>query len=119
MTDFKAIGKAFIDFYYNKFDTGPREGVAALYVSTLEFNLLYFYLLFLKEPANGMMNFNNVDFAKGTQEIAEKLRSLTFQTIGHTISTMDIQPTYDGCILIVVTGALKVNQFICMHISFN
>ena len=32
MGDFKAIGKAFIDFYYGKFDTGPREGVAALYV---------------------------------------------------------------------------------------
>jgi len=57
-----------------------------------------------------MMNFNNSDFAKGAQEIAEKLRSLTFQTIGHTISTMDIQPTYDNCILIVVTGALKVNE---------
>jgi len=23
---------------------------------------------------------------------------------------MDIQPTYDNCILIVVTGALKVNE---------
>jgi hypothetical protein len=34
MGDFKAIGKAFIDFYYNRFDTGPREGVAALYVSS-------------------------------------------------------------------------------------
>ena len=32
MSDFKAIGKAFIDFYYGKFDAGPREGVAALYV---------------------------------------------------------------------------------------
>ncbi|CAF1351662.1 unnamed protein product [Rotaria socialis] len=93
MSDFKAIGKAFIDFYYNKFDTGPRDGVAALY-----------------EPVNGMMNFNNADFAKGAQEIAEKLRSLTFQTIGHTVSTMDIQPTYDNCILIVVTGALKADN---------
>lgn len=34
MGDFKAIGKAFIDFYYSKFDTGPREGVAALYVKS-------------------------------------------------------------------------------------
>ena len=33
MGDFKAIGKAFVDFYYSKFDTGPRETVAALYVS--------------------------------------------------------------------------------------
>ena len=32
MGDYKAIGKAFIEFYYNKFDTGPRDGVAALYV---------------------------------------------------------------------------------------
>jgi hypothetical protein len=57
-----------------------------------------------------MMCFNNVDFVKGAQEIADKLRSLTFQTINHSISTMDIQPTYDSCILIVVTGALKVNE---------
>jgi hypothetical protein len=57
-----------------------------------------------------MMNFNNVDSAKGAQEIAEKLRALTFQTISHSISTMDIQPTYDNCILIVVTGALKVSR---------
>jgi hypothetical protein len=41
MSDFKAIGKAFIDFYYNKFDTGPREGVAALYVRSKK----QFYLL--------------------------------------------------------------------------
>lgn len=33
MSDFKTIGKAFIDFYYGKFDAGPREGVAALYVN--------------------------------------------------------------------------------------
>ena len=59
-----------------------------------------------------MMNFNNSDFAKGAQEIAEKLRSLTFQTITHTVSTMDIQPTYDNCILIVVTGVLKVIETI-------
>ncbi len=61
---------------------------------------------------NGMMSFNNSDFAKGAQEIAERLRGLTFQTIAHTISTMEIQPTYDNCILIVVTGALKVNESI-------
>jgi len=113
MSDFKAIGKAFIDFYYNKFDTGPREGVAALYVSLYIHFIFYsmdiFYLYLLKEPINGMMNFNNSDFVKGAQEIAEKLRALTFQTITHTVSTMDIQPTYDNCILIVVTGALKVD----------
>jgi hypothetical protein len=43
MSDFKAIGKAFVDYYYNKFDTGPREGVAALYVKMLfSFNLIFF-----------------------------------------------------------------------------
>lgn len=107
MSDFKTIGKAFIDFYYSKFDAGPREGVAALYVNPFFKNSLSSNSFF-QEPVNGMMNFNNVDFAKGAQEIGEKLRSLTFQTISHTISTMDIQPTYDNCIMIVVTGALKV-----------
>ncbi len=45
MSDFKAIGKAFIDFYYSKFDTGPREGVAALYVNIF-FLSLYFIKIF-------------------------------------------------------------------------
>jgi len=63
------------------------------------------------------MNFNNSDFAKGAQEIAEKLRSLTFQTIEHKVSTMDIQPTYDNCILIVVTGLLKVNDNLNIEID--
>lgn len=63
------------------------------------------------------MNFNNSDFAKGAQEIAEKLRSLTFQTISHSVSTMDIQPTYDNCILIIVTGVLKVNSILFERIS--
>jgi Nuclear transport factor 2 (NTF2) domain len=61
-----------------------------------------------------MMSFNGPDFAKGAQEIAEKLRSLTFQTISHNLSTMDIQPTYDNCIMIVVTGALKVRRSMCV-----
>ena len=57
-----------------------------------------------------MMNFNSPDSAKGAQEIAEKLRSLTFQAITHTVSTMDIQPTYDNCIFIVITGVLRVSS---------
>jgi hypothetical protein len=46
MSDFKAIGKAFIDFYYSKFDAGPREGVAALYVR-LFFSSLFHHILLL------------------------------------------------------------------------
>lgn len=116
MGDYKAIGKAFIEFYYNKFDVGPREAVASLYVKPnqlrnfySQYKLISSCFLFSKEPVNGMMSFNRDDFAKGAQEIAEKLRSLTFQTIQHNISTMDIQPTTDSGILIVVTGALKVS----------
>ena len=43
MADFKSIGKAFIEFYYNKFDTGPRETVATLYVSSFFFVFVFFY----------------------------------------------------------------------------
>ena len=56
------------------------------------------------------MSFNHPEAATGAQAIAEKLRTLTFQTISHSISTMDIQPTYDNCIMIVVTGVLKVGR---------
>jgi hypothetical protein len=48
MSDFKAIGKAFIDFYYSKFDAGPREGVAALYVNFSFFTSTYLIIFYFK-----------------------------------------------------------------------
>ncbi|CAF0812586.1 unnamed protein product [Didymodactylos carnosus] len=95
MTDeqVKDVGKAFIQHYYQTFDTGSRESVAALY-----------------EPSVGRMDFNGAKTAVGVAEITERLRSYTFTTINHTVSTIDIQQTYDNGILIVVTGMLRADN---------
>ena len=45
---------------------------------------------------------------QGAAKIMEKLGSLTFQKIQHLITTVDVQPMFDGGILINVLGQLKV-----------
>jgi hypothetical protein len=68
MSDYKAIGKAFIEFYYNKFDTGPREGVAALYVRRsvvflFEFIRLAMYNLYFEKQQQQQTTYRNLSMA--------------------------------------------------------
>ena len=49
---------------------------------------------------------------QGAAKIMEKLGSLTFQKIQHLITTVDVQPMFDGGILINVLGQLKVCEFV-------
>ena len=49
---------------------------------------------------------------QGAAKIMEKLGSLTFQKIQHLITTVDVQPMFDGGILINVLGQLKVCELV-------
>ena len=49
---------------------------------------------------------------QGAAKIMEKLGSLTFQKIQHLITTVDVQPMFDGGILINVLGQLKVCEIV-------
>ncbi|KAH8598837.1 hypothetical protein B0O99DRAFT_614298 [Bisporella sp. PMI_857] len=89
-TDFKSIAEQFTNFYYTQFDQ-DRKLLAGLY----------------KE--NSMLTFESADVF-GSVSIIEKLASLPFQKIIHKISTLDAQPTPSGWILILVTGALLVDE---------
>ncbi|WEW55109.1 Nuclear transport factor 2 [Emydomyces testavorans] len=47
---------------------------------------------------------------QGSTTILEKLTSLPFQKVVHQVSTLDAQPTNNGGILVMVTGALLVDE---------
>ena len=53
------------------------------------------------------MTFEGVQM-QGAPKIMEKISSLTFQRIAHSITAIDCQPMFDGGILINVLGQLKV-----------
>ncbi|TEB36160.1 nuclear transport factor 2 [Coprinellus micaceus] len=87
--DFASVGQQFAKFYYEKFDS-DRSQLAPLY---RDFS---------------MLTFEGQPF-QGTQAIIEKLTSLSFQKVAHQVSSMDVQPSSDGKILVHVCGFLQVD----------
>lgn len=46
----------------------------------------------------------------GRAKIMEKIQGLTFQKIQHILTAIDVQPTLDGGVLVVVLGQLKTDE---------
>ncbi|KFY39800.1 hypothetical protein V494_03837 [Pseudogymnoascus sp. VKM F-4513 (FW-928)] len=90
MADFEAVAKQFTEYYYNQFDT-DRSQLAPLYRD------------------NSMLTFESAAVA-GAGPIVEKLTSLPFAKVKHQVSTLDAQPVEGGGIIILVTGALLVDE---------
>ncbi|KAJ5167896.1 uncharacterized protein N7482_003490 [Penicillium canariense] len=90
MTDFTSIAQQFVEFYYNAFDTN-RSGLTPLY------------------RENSMLTFETSS-VQGAAAITEKLASLPFQQVRHQIATFDAQPSSDNGIIVLVTGALLVDE---------
>jgi len=90
MTDFQAVAKQFVDFYYNTFDTN-RAGLQALYRD------------------QSMLTFETSQ-TLGAASIKDKLVELPFQKVVHKISTLDAQPSTNNAIIVLVTGQLIVDD---------
>ncbi|KAI8093829.1 uncharacterized protein BX664DRAFT_330681 [Halteromyces radiatus] len=91
MADFNAVAKAFVEFYYQTFDTS-RQNLTSLYRN------------------NSMLTFEGQQF-QGAANITEKLVSLPFQKVAHRISTIDAQPSAaDNSILVIVSGQLLIDE---------
>ncbi|VDO44384.1 unnamed protein product [Haemonchus placei] len=92
--DYETIATAFVQHYYSKFDQGDgmarAQGLGDLY-----------------DPENSYMSFEGVQ-CKGRDAILAKFSSLTFKQIQRAITKCDSQPLYDGSILVMVLGQLKV-----------
>ncbi|THU46999.1 hypothetical protein C4D60_Mb09t10880 [Musa balbisiana] len=83
------VTKAFVDHYYNLFDTN-RAALACLYDQT------------------SMLSFEGQKIL-GADEIGRKLSQLPFEQCNHSISTVDCQPSpFVGGILVFVTGNLQL-----------
>lgn len=91
MGDANAVAKAFVDFYYQTFDSN-RPQLASLY----------------KDHSN--LSFEGQMFSG--PKIIEKLTNLPFQKVQHQIVTIDAQPSnpQPGPLLVAVTGRLLVDQ---------
>ncbi|XP_057821436.1 nuclear transport factor 2A isoform X3 [Cryptomeria japonica] len=84
-----AVAKAFVDHYYNIFDTN-RAGLVSLYQD------------------GSMLTFEGQKI-QGVQGIVGKLTSLPFQQCKHNISTVDCQPSGPaGGMLVFVSGTLQL-----------
>ena len=81
------IGKAFVQQYYKLFDdAAQRPQLSSLYNTN-----------------ESLLTFEGVQM-QGSAKIMEKISSLTFQRIAHSITAIDCQPMFDGGILINVLG---------------
>ncbi|OLL26195.1 Nuclear transport factor 2 [Neolecta irregularis DAH-3] len=88
--DFNAVAKQFTEFYYSQFDK-DRSQLASLYRDT------------------SMLTFQETQI-QGSKGIIEKLVSLPFRKVSHTVTTLDAQPDTRGGVLVLVTGALMVDE---------
>ncbi|KAJ3165848.1 Nuclear transport factor 2 [Geranomyces variabilis] len=91
MSDPSTVGRQFVDFYYQTFDSN-RSGLASLYrdVSMLSFE--------------GQITI-------GAKNVVEKLTSLPFQQVRHVVATCDAQPgSPNNSILVTVTGQLMIDE---------
>eukprot|EP00877_Chromochloris_zofingiensis_P008307 jgi/Chrzof1/372/Cz01g13150.t1 len=82
--DPEAVGKAFLMYYYQLFETN-RSALANLY------------------QESSMLTFEGQKFM-GTQQVVSKLTSLPFNNCKVTPTSMDFQPSVSGGILVFVTG---------------
>ncbi|KAM9623972.1 nuclear transport factor 2 isoform 3-T5 [Morphnus guianensis] len=82
------IGSSFVQHYYQLFDA-DRTQLGAIYIDA------------------SCLTWEGQQF-QGKAAIVEKLSSLPFQKIQHSITAQDHQPTPDSCILSMVVGQLKI-----------
>ncbi|KAM9375645.1 nuclear transport factor 2 isoform 1-T1 [Pholidichthys leucotaenia] len=82
------IGSSFVQHYYQLFDS-DRSQLGSLYIDA------------------SCLSWEGQQY-QGKDAIVEKLNSLPFKQIAHSITAQDHQPTPDQCILSMVVGQLKI-----------
>lgn len=88
MADPEAVGKAFLQYYYQLFESN-RPGLGNLYQDA------------------SMLTFEGQKF-QGAQAIVGKLSQLPFNQCKVTAVSMDFQPSVSGGIMVFVTGSIMV-----------
>lgn len=92
---FQHIGETFVKQYYGMFDGNKDDRK----------KLINFY-----HTQQSLMSFEGVYF-QGASMIIEKIKSFNFAKIERAITSIDCQPTFDGGILINISGLMKMDAF--------
>jgi hypothetical protein len=90
MADPESVGKAFLQYYYQLFESN-RPGLANLYQDA------------------SMLTFEGQKF-QGPQAIVGKLSQLPFNQCKISADTMDFQPSVSGGVMVFVTGKIIVSR---------
>jgi hypothetical protein len=90
MADPESVGKAFLQYYYQLFESN-RQGLATLYQDA------------------SMLTFEGQKF-QGPQAIVGKLAQLPFNQCKINADTMDFQPSVSGGVMVFVTGKIIVSS---------
>ncbi|OAX84574.1 hypothetical protein ACJ72_01052 [Emergomyces africanus] len=93
---YQSVAEQFVEFYYSTFDgKGPdgkgRDALCAVYRD------------------ESMLTFET-SCVKGVDAIRDQLMGLPFQKVEHVQSTIDAQPTAEDGVVVLVTGALMVDE---------
>jgi len=91
MSSPEQIAKAFVDYYYQIFDSNQRTNLVNLY-----------------QPES-QLTFEG-EKLQGRELIHKKLTSLQFSSVRHQISTLDCQIAPGGLLTVFVSGNLKVDN---------
>ncbi|KAK8794698.1 hypothetical protein WA158_001679, partial [Blastocystis sp. Blastoise] len=88
MSNPREIAQSFVTYFYQVFDSAPAN-LAGLYSN------------------DSMLTFEGQEFL-GAEQILGKINS-TGATFVHKPETLDVQPLFDGSILVVVSGSLTID----------
>ncbi|XP_016347623.1 nuclear transport factor 2 isoform X1 [Sinocyclocheilus anshuiensis] len=111
------IGSSFVQHYYQLFDT-DRTQLGSIYSDarcpvTNKFCHVFSRGIFSGQKCGSIdascLTWEGQQF-QGKAAIVEKLSSLPFTKIAHSITAQDHQPTPDSCILSMVVGQLKADD---------
>ncbi|XP_051580166.1 nuclear transport factor 2 isoform X1 [Myxocyprinus asiaticus] len=111
------IGSSFVQHYYQLFDT-DRTQLGSIYSDdrwpvTYRFCRAFYRGVFSGQKCCSIdascLTWEGQQF-QGKAAIVEKLSSLPFTKIAHSITAQDHQPTPDSCILSMVVGQLKADD---------
>ncbi|KAL0207055.1 hypothetical protein P9112_012766 [Eukaryota sp. TZLM1-RC] len=97
---FEQIGRAFVEHYYKVFDS-DRSQLAALYRD------------------DSMLTFEGKQHQGAANIIKHLTEGLSFQTVAHTIGSIDCQPSTANGVLILVTGNIVADGNAEMPLNFS
>ena len=123
---FEEVGRAFVEFYYQAFDSDRSQARAASRIKHISHSINHFSIITAAAAADVRSGLNDDvrghgragarddraevlgTFALTSKFILNQAQSLAFATVAHSVTTIDCQPSEAGMVVVFVVGQLKV-----------